>query len=62
MFVRFDEAEITNEDRSKINDTVFQQMENEVGVVMAQVSVLNILWIDFLAGGGYSGPKGGGES
>ena len=34
---RIEEAEISDEDRSKMNDQVFQQMEHEVGIVMAQV-------------------------
>jgi hypothetical protein len=34
---RAKEAEISNEDRSKMNDEVFKEMESEVGVVMAQV-------------------------
>lgn len=37
-FTRIEEAEVSDEDRSKMNDQIFQQMENEVGVVMAQVS------------------------
>ena len=31
------DAEISDADRSKMNDQVFQQMEHEVGVVIAQV-------------------------
>jgi hypothetical protein len=34
---RIEKAEISDEDRSKMNDQVFQQMENEVGIVMEQV-------------------------
>jgi hypothetical protein len=35
---RVEEAEISNEERSKMNDQVFQQMEMEVGIVMTHVS------------------------
>lgn len=35
---RVEEAEISNEERSKMNDQVFQQMEMEVGIVMSHVS------------------------
>lgn len=37
---RIEEAEITNEERARMNDTVFQQMEHEVGIVMQQVLLL----------------------
>ena len=38
LICRVEEAEISNEERSKMNDQVFQQMEQEVGIVMAQAS------------------------
>jgi len=41
---RIEEAEISDADRSKMNDQVFQQMEHEVGVVMAQVWNL-LVWM-----------------
>jgi hypothetical protein len=34
---RIEEAEISDEERARMNDTVFQQMEHEVGIVMQQV-------------------------
>lgn len=34
---RIEEAEISDVERSKMNDMVFQQMEHEVGIVMEQV-------------------------
>lgn len=34
---RIEEAEISDEERSRTNDMVFQQMEHEVGIVMQQV-------------------------
>lgn len=40
---RVEEAEVSNEERSKMNDQVFQQMEQEVGLVMAQVALSALL-------------------
>ena len=37
---RIEEAEISDEERSRMNDQVFQQMEDEVGIVMEQVFTL----------------------
>ena len=37
--IRIEEGEISNDDRSKMNDQIFQQMELEVGIVMGRVSI-----------------------
>jgi len=39
---RIEEAEISDEERARMNDVVFQQMEHEVGIVMQQVFVLSL--------------------
>lgn len=41
--VRIEEAEISDKDRSKMNDQIFQQMEHEVGIVMTQVYIFSII-------------------
>jgi len=39
---RIEEAEISDEERARMNDAVFQQMEHEVGIVMTQVSLKEV--------------------
>lgn len=39
---RLEEAEISDEERARMNDAVFQQMEHEVGIVMTQVSLQEV--------------------
>jgi len=40
---RIEEAEISDEERARMNDAVFQQMEHEVGIVMTQVPLQEVM-------------------